>query len=276
MASSPSRRSRDSFRYLETVLTSLLVLPACSGLRANEEAKGASIVPWRTARIGDAPALQFLLRRTGVVLSGADGFAPNSNEPRLGGVPTRGGTNLRTVSGAACAAIDIRGYWLTAAHCVVDQPLLIVTNDGSELRWWPARIVWSGQEPGGKDGVDLALLQASGAPFGVLDLAELPPDEGFVLCAGSGLGSGRFAAGRITGVSGSTVDASFTEIHHDAPLSVGDSGGPVILADGALVGVDVLTTSLEAGQDSRISTAIHAEPGLLRSLIESDIAQNGK
>lgn len=246
-------------------------IASCRAFAANEAAKDASLAPWRDARIDGRPALEWLAARTATVIDGTDELAPVPDSNGTLARPRLHGRDASQATAGAAVAIDERGYWLTAAHCVETGPsLLLVRRDGGvDAR--PVRVVWSERDD--EHGLDLALLHAPGPVEAVARFGATLPASGAVLCAGSGLGSGAFAAGRITGVSGSVDGRGPTWIEHDAPLAPGDSGGPAILSDGTLVGVDVETAARPFGGGEPSSTALRPDLEVLRRVIEEDVAR---
>lgn len=246
-------------------------LSSCSLLTSNEQAKRPSLEPWKDVRIEGEPATEFLEKRTAMLIIGADALEP---DPQASGLarPTLRGETPTELEGGAALAIDARGYWLTAAHCVETGPILLVTRSGSTTRHAQARVVWSGTADG--EDLDLALLHAPIEPFGVLRWSATRPSAGPVLCAGSGLGSDRFSAGNIKGVGARFADTGFVLIYHDAPITPGDSGGPAIAPDGTLVGVDTEGSVRYLGRGQPSSTAVLPEEQFVRRLIDEDVGRS--
>ena len=207
----------------------------------------------------------FLEKRTAILLAGADELVVDVHGKVVRA--TLRDKEAFDLSAGAAAAIDAHGYWLTAAHCVEALPLLIWTSDGVSTRWGQARVVWTAQD----QGYDVALVHADVEPFGTLTWCPSPTDPGPVLCAGSGLGSNRFSAGRVTGAGGSTSPGIFTLIYNDAPLTPGDSGGPIIALDGQLVGIVTEGSLRTSGDRGASSTALHVEEAFVRRRIELDL-----
>lgn len=278
-------------RNLARMITSLAVLVACSMLGAcavvvipsdatvNRQ-KIASIAAWEQTQVGNESAVAYAWDRTAMVIQGADDIRANPSSDAGTGysrsfTPMLNGKVVKRASAGATAAISPDGYWLTAAHCTDPGPLMIVRSgrDGV-LRYWPARIVWQAQTQGVKNTMDLpperdiALLHtATEQPIAFFTLAPTPPVRGRVLCLGSGVGTSAWSAGRITGVGG-RIDDDVTLIRHDAPVSFGDSGGPAMLEDGTLVGVNVERAWGFLAADE--STAAWINPEVLNALMDED------
>lgn len=259
-----------------------VVIP--SDAKINSE-KIASIAEWNQILVGHESAETYAWDRTSMVIQGADGIRTQteteSNKPRARSfTPTLNGKVVKRASAGAAAAIASDGYWLTAAHCTEPGPLMIVHigRDG-QLRSWPARVVWRADSEGVSSTMelpperDLAILHTvMDQPIAAFTLAAAPPERGRVLCLGSGVGTNAWSAGRITGVGG-RIDDDVTLIRHDAPVSFGDSGGPAMLEDGSLVGVNVERAWGVLADDE--STAAWIKPSVLERVIEEDRQRRG-
>lgn len=256
------------------LLTCVAILPACqamsrAGLAANEQEKAASIKPWISRQIDGAPAMSFVLMRTGILLGNADGLNVTTDaNGKPSAMPTLRGATATEISASTAAAVIRPGYWLTAAHCVDSPPMIVAYFDGKAYQHWPARVVWNGQSAGAD--VDLAIIHTPGFTKAVLEWPTTMMSSGEVLCCGCGVGSDAFCAGQIVGVKGGTGDTPFTTITHNAPVSMGDSGGPAISPDGKFVGINVATEARYFGEGRAESTAIFVKESFVRAIIEAD------
>ena len=259
-------------RYLRAAIVVLTGwLGGCTDFARLEAEKAESLISWREAAVetptGAVATAVYIKQRCAVMLQGVD---------RVEIVGSGGDRRLRLmagdmpatdVAGGAAAAVSDEGYWLTAAHCVDEGPVvLLLTDEAGGVEAAPARVVWTGNagEPGG----DLALLYVPGSRGRpVFAMADRAPERGAVLCRGSGLGSTALAAGEVTSVGGAT-DGSVAWFEHSAPLGPGDSGGPAMLPDGRLGGINVQATP--RGGRYR-STAVWMNPVKLRRLIDEDL-----
>ena len=138
------------------------------------------------------------------------------------------------------AAIDHRGYFLTAAHCVEKGPFLLLFFDKGQLQAQPARVVWRGDYA--KKQPDLALLQVSFPLQDVFEWASAFTNGERIVAVGVNLGPDRLiksqcVAGKVLRLdTGSeTIFPHSTRVSYDAPLHPGDSGGPLVSTDGHLV-----------------------------------------
>ena len=176
----------------------------------------------------------------------------------------RGPDGFETSRVGAAVAIHADGYFLTAAHCVDSGPvLLLCARKGRPPIEVRGTVVWRGQER--LTHCDLAIVHASVPPG---ELAKVmrwsadhrPPVGARVLVAGSGATGIRVAGGKVLRVESVEFDndsgklasnnrqADFPRyaplqdvqvIYNDIPVLPGDSGGPVMLEDGTLLGIAV-------------------------------------
>jgi S1-C subfamily serine protease len=247
--------------------------------------KIASIADWGMASMHDLPAGLYVQARSAILVQGANGVVgtgpgqptgqPVGQPPTAMFWPTLDGAPVTRIQAGMAAAISDDGYWLTAAHCTDPEPLVLVrpTADG-RLEHWPARVVWRAPSDGVTNVMDvapyrdLAILHTRvDAPIPAFTLASSPPISGRVLCMGAGIATTRWSAGRVLGVEPSPA-ACVTLVRHDAPLFYGDSGGPAVLDDGTLVGVNVERVWGFLIPDW--SVAAWLEPRVIRDVIEAD------
>lgn len=240
----------------------------------------ASFQPYAEMTIAGTNAAEFLLRRTALLVNEGGGVG-------------------------SATAIDRRGYFLTAAHCVGNEVVrLVVGRDAHHRFVVPARVVWRGDLTQG--GPDLALLRTAwpiphafewapevtvGQPVlvcgpdyeeGVERTFQLDCLAGRVKATGRRGGAGN---GKDGGAPGGRVAASarpppmeggpgeVEEFRHDAPVHHGDSGGPVVGLDGRLIGINFATVRLVFLPSIAMRVGVNASrPDLawLRSLIEAD------
>lgn len=201
--------------------------------------RDASFAPYAATKVGEASLREFLLARSAVLFEGGQLSVTNS------------GTNSRFLSikgnvsrfGTA-AAIDRRGYFLTAAHCVKQGPITLVFLDQSQLEAQTARVVWRGDVS--KKEPDLAIVQVSVPLQDVFDWTpEFTNGESIVAVGVSQVPhqpnmKTHCMAGKILVVAPGpeAVVPHYICISHDAPMHHGDSGGPLVSADGRLIGIN--------------------------------------
>jgi S1-C subfamily serine protease len=234
-----------------------------------------SFLPYAGAKVGQVSLQEFLRARSAVQFEG--------DQLNV----TIHGTDHFTVKGTifgvgAATAIDRRGYFLTAAHCVEKGTCLLLFLDKGQFQAQTAQVVWRGDES--KNQVDLALLRV---PCPLQDVFEWTPTftngERIVAAGLNVLPNNRIKsqcmAGKILRLdTGSeTVLPHYICISHDAPLHAGDSGGPLVSTDGRLVGIN---SDVVIGRPRLLSFSVETLSGdaerpdleWLRQLIEQDAA----
>ena len=206
----------------------------CVHLRTPAE-RDASFSPYYDAKAGEVSLGQYLFDRSVVLLS-AKRLETTLDTNSLTLTYSRASHGIAT-------AIDRRGYFLTAAHAVHGQVWLAFAREG-KLELKQARIIWRGDVKKGEP--DLAILSIStridqafewateltnGTP--IVDLGCLTDRSGGV--------RRQCLAGKILEVSEGSCAAlpRYTVVAHDSPLRPGDSGGPLALSDGRLLGINV-------------------------------------
>ena len=193
-------------------------------------------------------------------------------------------TFTKTLTVGSAVAVSTDGYFLTAAHCVEVGPrfTLIALNKSQGATAATARVVWRGDYT--KDGPDLALIHAPARPDNTLTPTMAANTGRPVLTCGFGSqGFPRLAYGASGGtindlgpIQESTDGARWREIGHTAPMTPGDSGGPLISEAGELLGINVTVGGaaiFPLGLNQiwgYQGTAIAADPGWISSLIRQD------
>jgi len=225
----------------------------------------ASFAPYKEAKVGATGLREYLIARSAILLQAGELEATNSS------------TNFLWIADAktlhACgmaAAIDRRGYFLTAAHGVQAGQCWLIFSRAGKVQMLRARVVWGGAVT--KTGPDLAVVKVASPLDEVFDWGADYANGKPVVAVGSSLHAHspmvktQCLAGKILRVSGGgAAPASFTIIAHDAPLHPGDSGGPLVSPDGRLLGIDV---SVETGMQWRRLTEVPVQATALRPELE--------
>lgn len=184
----------------------------------------------------DAESLmQHARNKTVWVVDGADDFEliqdGDSQLDRFAGMLN--GQVLTTEIGSGVPLTD-DGYVLTAAHCVVTgRALVLAAKNGSPVQAFQGTVIWNGLLENPRQ--DLVILRVSGLHFDAAAprAVDVQVASGTrVLCSGSGAGGLCVAGGRVVILDDDTRTGTI-----EAPLLPGDSGGPVFLANGALLGI---------------------------------------
>lgn len=241
----------------------LLALPLASCGVRQVSLKADSMREWNDVPIGGVPAHLYLRDRWGLVIAG-HGEVLIINNGRS--IDCRG-MNARDDDAGSGASVHIgNGYWLTAAHCVPGDEVRIVRIWPLTPVVLPARVVWRGIG----DNQDVAILHTPSIDPSIpsIELCETPPTSGELLCFGSGLESSAWAAGSITALTPSG-DTDFVTLAHTAPLGPGDSGGPAMLPDGRLAGINV-TAMLRTTTQHGKAWSIWMNPARIGQIIRDD------
>ncbi len=200
--------------------------------------RDASFSPYAGAKVGQVGLREYLLARSALLFEGVEVSVTASG--------TNSGLHWSkgTLTGiGAAAAIDRRGYFLTAAHCVKNGPITLVFRDQGQMVAQAARVVWCGdiseKEP------DLAVLQVSLPLQSVFDWEPAVTNGANVVAVGVSPVPHRpmqvqCMAGKILRLARGPepVIPRYICMTHDAPLHHGDSGGPLASLDGRLVGIN--------------------------------------
>jgi serine protease Do len=159
--------------------------------------------------------------------------------------PTGARANHPAVQGTGSGFfISADGYIVTNNHVVADSDSLTVrTADGRSL---PARLV--GRDPA----TDLAVLRVEGRnfPFVSFEDAAKPRVGDWIIAVGNPFNLGGSAtAGIVSGLERRDVgESSYVDyMQIDAPINMGNSGGPTFDVHGRVVGVNTMILSPSGG-----------------------------
>ena len=255
------------------------ILGGCSSLPYTPTAeRDATFAPYRDTKIEGLPIQAFLGLRTGIVLAAAElTFEPEAKS--ASGLNFHANARLRVGS---AAAIDSRGYFLTAAHVVAHGPITVLFSDGSAVQHQSARLVWLGYNAPGSPDLALVHIDASLPATFAWSLEHRTGDAVF----GGGLNYAKkglprfdigFVAGKLltipTAAPTPEQTVSFTS---DLLLHEGDSGGPLVDAHGRLLGINGVVTfglARALGLPGKLTCyAVRPDTDWLRQLIEKDLA----
>ncbi len=193
----------------------------------------------------------------------------------------------KQIAVGSAAAVDRRGYFVTAAHCIEDdgvggQVYLVFPGSKAEVIMKTARVVWSGRGLC-DDGLDFAVLKIESPLTNVFDWGPLPEADDPVLGVGVSNKSGSLADSVMAPFSGEVLAVSDRQksrsdgvlIRHESPLRQGNSGGPLINQEGQLLGVNFAQASSVQALLWRCTPGSYAaRPDIewLAELIEQDYA----
>ncbi len=248
-------------------------------LPVTDAVRDASFVPFKGVMVGNELLSRHVQKRTAFLLSGVDlPEVTNADETRVRGAGDSGGA----VYYGSAAAIDRRGYFVTAAHCVEDNPdklRLTFLNDGA-ISVRQARVVYMGNPL--TDNSDFAIVHVPVILSDVFEWADPFGIEDPVMCSGSeqaGDGSQKsfkmvMSGGAIKALE-NRVDSgnAYEIIRHSAPIYHGNSGGPLVDVQGRLVGVNFSATfsgGLMKKPSMKYSSAIRPDVKWVQQIIAKD------
>jgi S1-C subfamily serine protease len=252
----------------------LLLLGILTGGCAHKQVaqnRDDSFLPYAQTKVGHAPLESFLNARSSMLFR-ADYFKVTPTGTTYGNIAIDG----RAFHLGVATAIDRRGYFLTAAHCLRKGPFKLIVPYHGEFGGVTARVVWRGNVSKGQP--DLALLDAglplehvfewspdftNGEDVVALGLNVIAPHHTQTQCL----------AGKITGLTDSPATAApqYQSIAVDMPLLREDNGGPLIATDGQLIGIDI--NSAKSGPTGMSGTAQRPDLAWLKQLIDQDAAK---
>ena len=256
------------------ILAALLVSSSgCGALspgrhEASPAAIAASFAPHRGIEIAGEPVLDYLRRRTAMLVGGVPTLRVEAPAGRLDSdlhlsSPDMPASAEPSAALGAATAVGPDGFFLTSLHAVARAPVhaLIETRDG--VAQATARVVWQDEAR------DVALVHAPLRPE-----AWFTPAAERLLAAGEPVLAFCHAGGAAAGVLELDVDLPALQpydallIPHDTPLRGGFSGGPAVTPAGELLGVATST-----GMDTlftRRSFLVRVHPDLLERLMAAE------
>lgn len=238
-----------------------------------------SLRDWQKRRIGGEPAIDYARLRTAWLLSGdLNVNIQKEQEPDTWTIRIAG----RGGEFGSAAPVTRDGYFLTAAHCIDREPVTVVVPEGSSPRLVrrPARIVWNGAREEGHP--DIAIIHAPVRVPAALPMAEAQTIRPGMRVFTSGFGGFHQvqSGGRVLPRErADPVSDWWSVIRHDAPLSAGDSGGPLIDERGRLLGINSkvdISLGRFLGRDIlwyASAAAVHIDPQFVRAVIAKDRAR---
>lgn len=204
----------------------------------------------QTIGLEKARQLEFEARRkTAIVLTGHSVKPTVTNAHTINVIISAPPESEAHLGVALAAAIDRRGYFLTAAHVAAIEPLSLIFYDGKQLHASPARVVAkvSCLKHEADRKLDVAVLQVDAELDDVFEWADLSEirRSAFLFQIGRAIHQSSDTHGIIGPVSfvGKFkkmigLRGGGTAIRTDMPAARGDSGGPVLTLEGKLLGIE--------------------------------------
>lgn len=273
----------------------MALLSSCKITDISDEEQSASLAPYSAHEINGSPLQRYIEERTAVLI-GSEGLeirdhSGESSAEHSGTIENalslKFNTNAPLAVGTA-VAIDSRGYFLTAGHCIEGNEVFVVYSDRSGKtvteRVQPIWVKTSSLTP-----VDFGLFHIEGIPAKTFAWAESFEIGQSVFSAGSTLKVGeeadpafRFSTDSFAGEVKKTREVGFEEtkfqlIWHKSPVRGGNSGGPLVNNKGELIAVNYAASSpirRTAGTDvTPMAFAIRPDRDWIQDLIEKDWAK---
>ncbi|MGB0239484.1 MAG: S1 family peptidase [Verrucomicrobiales bacterium] len=200
---------------------------------ANTIAKAASLKALGVTRLQEETVGEFMAARMALLVG------PEMPEPVYGErFLQKAGyeKHIRNTPGVL-TAVSPDGYFLTAAHCLVNEygtqndPLWVVGLTTANRYLAQGDVVWLSEER------DLALIHARIKQAKWFTVSDASPEIGSTVIAGgcvNGLGAGNL----LSRTKDSLGTPLRIRLNHNVPLIEGDSGGPLVDMKGHLVGIN--------------------------------------
>ncbi|MEM1442991.1 MAG: trypsin-like peptidase domain-containing protein [Verrucomicrobiota bacterium] len=275
-------------------LLALALLGSCKSTEISDEEQSASLTPYSDLEI-DGESLESFFRERSATIIGAEGLEiidqaerPSSHPPEEfePSFSLRFDQSKPFFAGTAFA-IDPRGYFLTAGHCVKGrETYACFVNKEKRLVIRRVRPVWV--KIASITAIDLALFHVEGTPLETFEWADSFAIGEPVFSAGSSFAVKRGMeppfqftidafAGEMKKISYQSFERTqFQILQHKSPVRRGNSGGPIVTEKGGLIGVNyAAATSIQrtAGAEvTPMSYALRPDPQWIRNLIEKDWA----
>ena len=242
-------------RYVVLVLALIAILASFGWLKysharrqslllEDEPGRSDSFKPYASRQMDGVDIGIFLDSRVALLFD-SDHFPPTNGF--LYAIRTGHALPAGVVKNMGCAAaIDRRGYFLTAAHCLAEKELRLVGREfgtnGAALRVMSPRVVWQGDSRKGEP--DLAILKVKRPLERAFEMADDVHKNDPVMAVGllmtntTVLIQMEFMGGKILDCIKQKGSDGGSIVISDVPLRHGDSGGPLLNVDGRLVGID--------------------------------------
>jgi len=178
--------------------------------------------------------------------------------------------------GGSATPISPDGYFLTADHVlerIAGRNVFVLYGSGARLTPVKARVVWR------SGGADLALLHipvSTAAYYHWTPAGSWLPEGSRVIHGGIATGSASASGKLATSLAPEGAFTGDRKFKIDIPLQPGDSGGPVVDAHGALVGINSAVEYLVPMETAFFVDSEASRPNLrrLESRLRTDRARN--
>ena len=254
----------------------LMICNAGCVFQQSDAIRAASFTPHTARHIGQIDVETLLQSRVALLIS-SDQNPTNKWLARDPLIP--GGSSF-----GCAAAIDHRGYFLTASHCVTHKFVYLILYDSWNTWALRARVVWQGDVRKGQP--DLAILHVRRTFDCSFEWADEVHKDEPVMAVGlswtnqpsRNLRGFEMMGGRILDSSKLKGKEGDFNVATDVPLQPGDSGGPLVDSDGRLIGINVQATPplVHLLLPERLFPMLAERPNRkwLQETIEADVASH--
>lgn len=238
--------------------------------RPSDVRRAEAFAPYQDVKVGDQPIEEFISQRTALLIPGDYVDAAGEKDAWIA-VRLRPLPNVVVAGPSQGTAIDRRGYFLTADHCLDRPKLTLVFRAADGLRVTSPRVVARLHDQ------DVAILSVD-SPLS--NTFEWAPVDGlrageplFSLGANEPGANGNIVFFRRRGLAGTFERLESTSrntgwVQHTLTLRAGDSGGPTVKLDGRLVAINSLGTARPFSALALYSA--RPDPAVISRLIEAD------
>jgi S1-C subfamily serine protease len=248
---------------------------------AADDQRKASFGPFRDARIGSETFDDFVRLRTAVLITGK---LPVEASPGSGRTITVhfGALPNQSLSGPShAAAIAHDGYFLTSGHCVLEGIAGLVYWDGAAAQLAEPRVV--AQIFDRETAMDIALLHVDAQIPCVFDWSAEETLFPGTQVAGIGCDKPSTLEGNVFFWNDTCFGGKIRKVYNvpmaggaegrliwnDLPMRFGDSGGPMIAADGRLVAIN---SHVHVENGRSMAASFRPDIEWLRKIIKEDRA----
>lgn len=265
-------------------------LAGCGATRYTKQERDVSFLPHRFLTVGHLGIRDYLGNASGILIDGVQFSHSKTADATL--IPKEGRFNAQGEwSVGTATAIDPRGYFVTASHCVEGEEISLIFPSAAGTKVSDARIVWRGGISEG--GMDFAVLHVPSRLDQVFRWGTEINSDDTVIGAGVNMDRKRLGSDgvdmkfQIELVSGRILKAlewqdgalGYHVILHDAPVIDGFSGGPLVSKDGRLLGIHSSGRArfpIRWNKRMRFANAIRPDLDWLTDLIERDHLEWGQ
>lgn len=276
-------------------IAAIALLSSCKVTDISDEEQSASLAPYSEHKIKDSTLDEhfggrtaFLIGAESLEIKDHNQISSTEDEDTVEAsftIRLDPGEHLEV---GTAIAIDPRGYFITAGHCIGGQEIYAAYIDHKrESVIEKVEPIWIRESSYPE--VDFALFRVEGKPAQTFDWAETFDIGETAFSSGATVKMDeeedppfQLTTDSFAGELKKTRDVRFQKtkfqlIWHRSPVRKGNSGGPLVNADGELIGVNYAATSpikrATGAEITPMGYAIRPDIDWVRNLIEEDWAK---